>query len=190
MWKEAVLAKSSYKLGVCWQRKPRETWFIIACTPSEIRTDHLLNTSHKYYQLGQLVRNCLCEEFYFLEYIAVYSVENYPMFRRNLSPPPLFATCFHFGFLLYLLFFPETRADMFLRNVDWLCRRHFVRDDRIVHKHSCENLKSYNCLCICIYLNGYFSVLSSLVTEIIIRFHFIWVHLTLSTQGNVITLLN
>jgi hypothetical protein len=63
------------------------------------------------------------KEFYVLGYNAVYSVENPPTFLRNISQVASrvqYATCFHAGFLLGLLFDPEDGRDMFLRNVGGL----------------------------------------------------------------------
>jgi hypothetical protein len=72
------------------------------------------------------------EMFCLLGYIAMYSVENRPTFRRNISPPSSEmankptrnpsesmwqAESFHAGFLLDLLFDPEDGDKMFFRNV-------------------------------------------------------------------------
>jgi hypothetical protein len=57
------------------------------------------------------------------------------------------ATCYvlRAGFLLGLLFNPEEGGDMFLRKVGLLHRttRRYVLEYRILHNHSCENLRTY-----------------------------------------------
>jgi hypothetical protein len=51
------------------------------------------------------------EEFYLLEYNAMYSVESQLTFQRNMYPPG------SNWFLSWLIFDPEDGSDMFLRNV-------------------------------------------------------------------------
>jgi hypothetical protein len=73
------------------------------------------------------------EEFYFLGCNTVYSVENQPTFRRNMSPPPSGPknkrnklsmkqvasrlSMLYAAVLLGLFFGPEGGGDMFLQNV-------------------------------------------------------------------------
>lgn len=55
----------------------------------------------------------------------------------------------HADFSLCLLFDPEAGGNMFLRNMDFhQTVRHYTPKDRILHKHSCENLRS----CIIIFI--------------------------------------
>jgi hypothetical protein len=58
----------------------------------------------------------------------------------------LLSTFFHTGFLLGLFFNPEDGGDMFLRNVGWLSTDYtarYIPEDRTLHEHRCENLKSH-----------------------------------------------
>jgi hypothetical protein len=71
-------------------------------------------------------------------------------------------TCFHAGSLLGVFFKPEAGGDMFLRNVGWLTLDYtvYIPDNRYLHNHSCQTLKSYKdySLCdvmSCSFVNGY-----------------------------------
>jgi hypothetical protein len=65
------------------------------------------------------------EFFYLLGYNAEFSVERQPPFRRNVSP--------------------VNGGDMFFRNVNRFegTTQRYIPEDRTLHNHRCENLKSY-----------------------------------------------
>jgi hypothetical protein len=94
--------------------------------------------------------NCVYEEYFFLLYDAVYSVENQLTFQMNIAPsssgsnkprkiPNRLATCFHASILLGL-FDPEDWGNMFLRNFGWLStdymalypRRYYSSNERMI----------------------------------------------------------
>jgi hypothetical protein len=64
------------------------------------------------------------EEFYLPEYYAVYPGESQPTFRRRISLAE--HSLIYAGFMNSLLFNPEDRGDVYLRNVGWFSELHSV----------------------------------------------------------------
>jgi hypothetical protein len=94
-------------------------------------------------------KNPHVEEIYLWKYNEVQSVESQLTFRRNISPPSsgsknkrnkVSVTSFHACFLIGTLFDPEDGW----KSVDFQrTTRRYIPENRTLHNHLCENLKSY-----------------------------------------------
>jgi hypothetical protein len=98
--------------------------------------------SHIEHVSSPLQKQLMVAEFCLLGYNAVYSSENQPTFRRNMSSlssesknkpskkpackRDVIAACFELGFFFRLLFHPEDGCDIFIRNVSRLSKEYMA----------------------------------------------------------------